>query len=472
MKHTIIELEEGALSLTLVTVSGKATRVESCFRMPFAELHPATLGSTLKALMTEVPDFDSVHVVLGERRIQHFVKEVPRLGVDDLKAFATREALRLGGMSAGAKLLLRGRVLGKAGGGRLRLAVTAMEAALWEPLAAAIAENGLKVGSLWSVEECLGMALRGKDSARVGVVDFSAARARFAVCVDGAPAQVRRFMVPGADVVEGDDTTMLTAQLAMEVPRTLEYLKETGGAQPDCLLLSHRIARADEDLQMFAEVGLPAARFVPAAELAPGQTMPGMATLGLVARLAAGRLGPSLLDGVTITIPASPVRLVVGLAAGLLGCVGVAGAMDVQGERAAAEAALAQHAGERRQLEQELADIQNPAPVVEVQSPDQDRIQEILARRRPNSLAVAGVANAAADKVLLDAIEFGFEDKLIITGSVAGETRLQAFMTLSEFTVALRELGYLASEGKEEVNEVEGSTGRLRFKFVFAWRKP
>ena len=70
----------------------------------------------------------------------------------------------------------------------------------------------------------------------------------------------------------------------------------------------------------------------------------------------------------------------------------------------------------------------------------------------------------------LEALQFGSLERVVMTGTAEAATRLDALMALSEFARHVRALPYLVGEGHDEVGEVEGAPGRVRFVFNLQWR--
>ena len=139
------------------------------------------------------------------------------------------------------------------------------------------------------------------------------------LCDGQAAVQVRRFIVVGGG---GDsDSGALVAQLAMELPRTLYWLRETGHQQPQALVLGTRIdidAESREmlrgDLQSISSATLDFA-------VTEDASRPGLAAAMLLTRLCTGSSLPSLLSLPKIELPWRASRFV---AIGAAAVVGVA----------------------------------------------------------------------------------------------------------------------------------------------------
>lgn len=470
MQTAIIELEEGSLTLTIAQLHKKTPVIGTCFRMPLSDIHGVVLANTLKALMAEIPeDFGTVHVLLGERRMHHFVSQVPSMDAEDLQAFVSREAMRVAGLQTGTELLAVARFRKRLPGRRMLIATTVLPKSVWEPLAKAFAESGIKVAGLHSIEDGMAAALGRESPERTAVIEQSANKARFVLVDNGGVAQVRRFIVPGMDSSDGD-TSVLAAQLAMEVPRTLDYLKEIHCPPPAALVVSHRIAIAAADLEMFRGEVAACSHHVHGCRLEDGQAVPGMATIGLLRQLARGRTPPSLTGGITVVLPSSPLAWIAAAAAVAVGFGCGALATVKQGEVGGLQAALTTTRLETERLERELQALTMPQQEEVAVNPEQIRLAGILTARRPLSRLLAAMCGAAPKNVRFEEVQFTAEDRVQVIGIAEGETRLASLLALSELATHMRAIEFLVGDGKEDVAEVEGGQHRMRFKFTMNWR--
>jgi hypothetical protein len=465
----VVEVEEGAMALTVAAVSS-SIEIRAAARVAFREPTGAALSAALQSLREHLPPgLTGVHVAVGDRRLQHFVTKAPRLPHGELRGFVRRECRRRGSLTADAEVRAHARVLDRRMGRVLSLGVTAATAAVVEPVADACARSGLSLASLTSIETAIGAALDRETAARAAVLDCSAGKARFLLCERGAPTHVRRFLLHGADAAPAD-AAMLAAQLAMEVPRTLEYLKEQGAEPPQVLLVGPRVAVDDADLGLLQGDVPEVRRFDPG--LAAGTEVPGLATIGLLRLLRRGRRPPSLTADIDLELPARPLQRLLPFAAVLVG----AGAAVLAWQNVPAGLRLhAERAGvaeERARLEGELAQLAVAAPAGEAASPDQLRLLEILAQRRACSLALQRLCEAVPDGVLLDAIRFAGADRVVVVvvaGTAAGADRLQALTRLGAFAQRLESVPFLQRTG---VERIEDAAPGVRFAFDLGWRRP
>lgn len=475
--HAIIEIEEGALTLTFGVRIGGRVHVTRCLRTPLADLGRDSLAEALRPLANDhLQDSDGVHVILGERRVQHFVSALPKLPATEVADFAVREALRVTSMPGAGEVLVAPRLVRRAKGGKLVIGVTALPRNVWEPLREAFKQCNLRVSSLHSTEACLAAgafaALRSlrlvKSEAtaieRSAVVECGAGRARFVLCDGKSAVQVRRFMV-GAAEANGD---ALAAQLAMELPRTIDWLRETGHQLPGVLVLGHRVALGDE-----AAEGLRGdlARVVRAPSIeVTGDATPSLASTTLLQQLADRDGLPSLLDPPRVRLPVPGWRRLLLPAAAAAG--GLFSLYAVHERRAtyALRDQIADTMAERETIRQQLvaADVVIRAPFetgAQVQ-----QLNAALGLRRPISRLLAEVSNAANDQVRLDGLQFASNERVVLTGVVRDVTRTGALAQLAEFADRVRALPYLEPYGQEDVGEVLGQPSQFRFRLGMAWR--
>lgn len=466
--HAIIELEEGSLCATLVGRAGNSLRVTRSLRLPLADLARETMVGALRAIGAGIfADVPGVHVVLGERRMQHFVCTVPQMTAAEMEEFVAREGLRLTGAMSAADVLLSVRLLRRASGQRYVVAGAALAKNVWEPVRGAFEQLGITVLGLHSLEACLALATTPAQGERAAVLECSAGRARFVSCDGQAPVQVRRFLVSGG----GDSSPeALTAQLAMEVPRTIDWLRETGHGVPSGLVLGTRVLVDDSAIEMLRGDMGNVARAKIAVEIAEGEGSPGLAVLMLADRLAAGSAPPSLLAEPRIELPWTRGKfasvaavLAAGLACSWSAVVDATVVLRSQEERVAA-------AQETSLLQQELARIAAADARVPAASEADVRLRDALDMRRPTSRLLAEIGNCAGPELHIEELKFASTDRIVVTGVVAGSSRKAALGALADFATQLRGLPYLEVAAQQEVTEVPDQANRFRFRLSMAWR--
>ncbi|MFY9344415.1 MAG: hypothetical protein WAT39_18120 [Planctomycetota bacterium] len=471
MNHAIVELEEGGLNVLVAARVGNQTVVQRSVRVPVADLSREALTTALRSLGGDVLHGTAgVHVVLGDRRTQHFLSTLPAMAPGELVGFVVREALRLTGAPGAADVLVATRFLRRAPGKKLVLGTAAIARSAWEPIAAAFAAHDIKVLGLYSTETCLALAAEPADGAAdapVAMLDCTSGRARFVLCDGQSPVLVRRFLIGAGG--ETNAATM-TTQLAMELPRTFDWLRETGQALPKTLVLGARVQVEDEALPILKGEHLHAivrgqSPLVGGADVAP----PNLGAAMLMVRLCGGQSLPSLLAPVAVTLPLGPSRFV-GLAAAAIAGFACAWSAVVDGTAMLADREeLAATRTENDQLTARLASRDAGVIPAPDRSNDEARLQGALNLRRPVSRLVADVSNAAEPVIVLEETRFASTDRLVVVGSATGSTRQEALAALTVFSKRLRALPYLRADGQDEIAEVPGKN-RFRFKLGMAWR--
>lgn len=466
--QVIVELEDGSLTVTVAVPSQRTTKVLHCIRVALADLSRDTVANALRSINDEVLHAAAgIHVVLGERRIQHFVSNVPKLSRTDVIAFMMREALRLTGMPSEDDVLVAPRILRKLPGGRLVLAATAVARNLWEPIHDAFRAAGLEVLSLQSMEACLAMAAKPAFGNRVAVLECNTGRARFVMCDGDAPVQVRRILISGSS--EGN-AGALAAQLAMELPRTIDWLRETGGAEPNTLLLGSRVGLGDEEIEM-VRGDLEKVLIAPASlELLEGQQSPGLGVAMLLQAIALRTMPASLLERPSIKLPYGSSRLL-GFAAVAVAGLACSWSAVIDGQEF-----LALHhrvdvvETEANRLTNELTALARESAGASAVDPAREKLQGVLDLRRPVSRLIAEVSNCASGEIHLDELKFASMDRVVVTGVVQAGSRKAALAAMADYTRQLRQLPYLESSGQEEVGEVSGQPNCFRFRLLMSWR--
>lgn len=465
--HAIVEIEEGTLHVVVGGRDGRQLRVLRSTRLPLPDLNRDALATALRGLGGDLLHGASgVHVVLGDRRAQHFVTTLPRLGSAAAMQFVVREAARLSGQSVGAELLVKARFLRRRRDGKLVVGATSLPRAAWAQLAEAFEASGLPVLGLHTMEECLARAALGRDDA-VAVVETNTGRARFVLCDGDCPTQVRRFLV-GAG--EGNGHAMAT-QLAMELPRTFEWLRETGQAVPRTLVLGHRVGVDDESMVMLQNEDLAQVLRAPVRLVVDeGQVPPGLAASELLAALANGAPVTSLLGLQRLALPFGSGRLL-----GLLATAAAGIAASVFAVRQGMELwQLRQQvrglAEQQAVLDADVEPEPGAAPMGEV--PTDARLQAVLVRRRPISLLLADISAIAEPELSVEDLRFGGNDRLLVAGVVQGKSRQQALAAIAAFSKRLDAIPYLATGGDEEIVEVPRLPNSFRFRLGMTWRNP
>lgn len=464
--HAIIEIEEGSLTLTIGAKAGNSARIFSCERFPLSDTGGEAVGGVLRGLGTDpLRGAAGVHVIVGDRRASHFVATVPKMPPGEVADFVTREALRVSSLTSPADLMVAPRLLRQPGGGRLEIAASALPASVWQPFASALEASGMEVLALHTSETCLALAAPA-DVANAAILEYSGGRARFVLCDGDAPARVRRFILGSSE----GGSMALAAQLAIELPRTYDWLRENGHSEPRVMVLGNRLCLDDDSVEMLRGELEEIDKATFGWELPEEGAAPGLATLTLMGRLFDEKKVPSLLARPEIRVPWSRARigsLVAAAAAGVALSVGAVadarGYMEASDERARVSAECAR-------LEQQAFALESQAAPAGETSSRHPQLELALSMRRPISRLIAEVSNNATDRVYLEALEFSSTERITVRGVVKGRTRQEALAVLSQFVNGLRALAYFEADGQDEVNEVPGKPHCLRFQLGISWR--
>ena len=474
----IIEIDEGALALTFGVRVGSRIHVTRCHRVALPDQNRDTLINVLRPLATEMlQNTPGVHVILGDRRAQHFVSVLPKMSPAEATDFMVREALRVTSMPAPAEVMVGVRLVRQFKGGRTVVGATALPRTVWEPLREAFRACNIQVLGLHSTEACLAAGafatMRhagrvGKESTsneRCAVVEVGGGRARFVLCDGKSAAQVRRFMVSNSD----NNPEALVTQLAMELPRTIDWLRESGYQAPSVLVLGNRIGIGDESLELIRGE-LEQVMRAEAVEVT-GDVVPSLATTGLLQELAGEMPLPPLSTEPVLRMPPPkwwPLVMPTIAAAG-----GLCSLFALQQHRAALEmqAQAAEAREEGASLRRRLV-----AADVEIRSPDESQAHAkqlaiAVGMRRPISRLVADVSNGVPNEIRLDGLQFATNERVVVTGLVRSSSRTAALAALESFSDQMRALLFLQSDAQEDVTEVPGQQNQFRFRLGMAWRQ-
>lgn len=466
--HAIVEIEEGGLNVVVAATVGDHTSVQRSLRVPVQDLGREALTQALRSLGSDVLQGASgVHVVLGERRMQHFATTVPRLSSDDMVAFVVRESLRLTNQPAPADVLVSTRILRRLPGHRHVLVTSALPRSAWEPVQAAFEANHIPVLGLYAMESCLALAAPAEAAAPVAVLECNGGRARFVLCDGQAPVQVRRFLVGAGESNPG----ALATQLSMELPRTFDWLREIGQPVPQAVVVGNRVPLDGEALDLLKgdELAFVTRAAVPVA-VDEGLAAPGIGVAMLLDRLARGQRPASLLDAPALRgalVSPRRVALAAATAAGLAcswsAVVDGSAWLQVRDE---VRAVVVQAAADEALLAGGTLPVaaSDPAPL--------ERQATALSTRRPVSQLIGQVANAADPTIVLEELRVASGDRMHVAGVVGGPSRRDALAALAGFSQRLRALPFLRLDGQDEVQEVPGRRNCFRFRLGMTWRNP
>jgi len=474
----IIEIDEGALALTFGVRVGSRIHVTRCHRVALPDQNRDTLINVLRPIATEMlQNTPGVHVILGDRRAQHFVSVLPKMSPAESTDFMVREALRVTSMPAPAEVLVGVRLVRRFKGGRSVVGATALPRTVWEPLREAFRACNIQVLGLHSTEACLAagafatmqhagrVANENAPTERCAVVEVGGGRARFVLCDGKSAAQVRRFMISNSD----NNPEALVTQLAMELPRTIDWLRESGYQVPSVLVLGNRIGIADESLELIRGE-LEHVMRAEAVEMT-GDVVPSLATTGLLQELAGETPLPSLSPTPVLRMPPPKWRPFVMPTIAAAG--GLCSLFALQQYRAALalrdEVVEAREEGEtlRRRLVEADVEIRS----LDESDAEARQIAAAVGMRRPVSRLIAEVSSAVPNEILLDGLQFASNERVVVTGIVRSASRTAALAALESFSERVRALLYLQSDAQEDVSEVPGQQNQFRFRLGMAWRQ-
>ncbi len=468
--HALVELEEGGLTVVVAGREGRVPRVVRSTRVPLAALTPEEVASGLLSVSDHFDGVDGVHVLFGDRRARCFTTKLPASSAPDLLSYIRREAVRRGAGNSVRDLLITAEVVKYHPGRLVSVFATALSEEVWAPFAKAFADSGVNVLGLSVAEESLAAATRAQTGNVSLVAEVSGGRARFVIADGRSVVQSRRFIV-GAGSEYADADAVIT-QLAMELPRTLEWLREGNMPIPTSVVVGRRLGVPAEDLQVL--VGDPITELVEAelkVQVDDNTHEPGLAALSVLDRIIRGEGVPSLLVEPKIKLPltrgmriAIATMLAVGFSASATALVNGYQARTHRN-------AFASYTEELRALNRALDDFSRQLPDGEVMLADENRLEKALQTRRPISRLIADISRNAQADMVIDDLTFASKDAITISGYVEGARRSIALASLATFARGMRALTYIGSQGGEDVRPVEGFSARFHFELVFTWRR-
>lgn len=471
---TIVEIEEGTIAVVVGAADGDQVRVLRSERIPLPDLGRETLTNALRALQENcLQGVNAVHVVLGERRLQHFASQLPPTGANDAVAFVVREAQRLCGVQSPGAVMVATRLLRRLPGGRLLLGTTALARSVFEPMQEAFAAVAIEVRGLYSMESMLALAAAATDGRPVAVLECNAGRARFVLCDAQSPVQVRRFLIGG-----GGETNQvaLATHFAMELPRTFDWLRETKQPLPATLLLGTRASLDDESLMLLRNEDLQQVQraVVPFLLAADSMPVPSLGVGMLLARLVAQQQVLSLLDPPRLRLPWSGKRIVSMAAALVTGTIcslsAVVDGTEVMRTLVTREELGRQAADLSAALASEVAAAVASGQTSGTVDAEQERLQMALSTRRPVSRLLAELSNSAGPELHLEELKFAGTERIVVIGIVQGRSRQDVLASIAAFSARLGKIPYLLVGGEDEINEVARQHHCYRFKLGMAWR--
>jgi hypothetical protein len=468
--HAVFEIEEGAMNVVVGSRIGGETRVLRSVRVALSDLTVESFEGAIRSLHSDLlVGVKGVHVVLGDRRSQHFTSTIPKMSSRDAQSFLQREAVRLANLQSVDEVLIAPRVLRRLPGDKFEVTCSALPRVVWSNLETAFANCDVDVVGLHTMESCLAKAVKAAAGEPSAVLEYNAGRVRFVLCIDKHPVQVRRFLIGSGGSV---NSAALVTQLMMELPRTFDWLRETEQQLPDSLILGSRVTIDDESIDMLRGEDL---KSITRAELpvnvSQSEAIPGLAPAVLLHELCSGGDVPSLLSKGVLQMPWDAGRLLTVLTAASIGLICSYSAV-IDGTALLRDArAQKDIAAKVRDAESRLLAAQRTSATRE-DSKDDDTLKRALQMRRPISRLFSEISNSGDANVHLEEITFASKSKIMVTGLVDCSSRQEALAAMGRFSRNLVTLPYLQSGGDSVIKEVKGLKNRFGFKQVLAWRNP
>jgi len=377
--------------------------------------------------------------------------------------------LRVSGLRGTEELLVAPRFIRTLSGGRLTIAVTALPHLVWHPFEVELESRGVPVLGLHTMESCLALAAPATRE-ETGVLEYNAGRARFVLSADGAPLHVRRFILGASEGGLG----ATVAQLALELPRTLDWLRESGLQEPKSLVVGSRlgVAEGSDEMAMLQggleKIGKPAIDY----SVGDGVAEPGLATLMLLSQIDGAGALPSLLAKPSVRVPWGKMRYASVAATAVFGFGLSWSAVMDSNARAAVELERAGIDAQVAEVEMALTEAEDVAVPSGETAVARERLDLALSMRRPISRLLAEISNCATPQIHIATLEFSSADHVSIAGMVKTESRAQALKALAGFVNRVRAIPYLKPGGQDEVTEIPGLANCLRFQLALSWRFP
>jgi hypothetical protein len=463
----LIEIEEGSATLTHVVGRGRGARITAVRRTSLPSTDAEDLGQALATLRQGLAlEGAEVHVAFGDRRFLHFSLDLPALTPGELRAITGRECRSRGSIPPETRVHAVCRFLRRTTDGHRRYAVVGIAENALSSLLAGLRRAGLDPTSVTSLEDAIASAPTPPPQGAIACIDVGPGRARFVYCDGGGATQVRRILVPRFDPGSGDAATV-AMHLAMEIPRTLDYLAGHGLPPPRTIVTTHELPLAAELPSMLPGAAMDVVQFVPPIRPDSDEAPPGFATFGLWHRSRSAR-APSVHRGIELVLPRSWTRTIAASAAAAV--VGTSIAIGVW-LRQEIDAGVQM----QQEFERQVAELRAVRSTTDDEDPtaidaDDERLGTLAGMRRPVSRMVAQVAASVPSELALASLTLARDDRIDLRGVATTTDRRAGLAAIAQLTGRLREVGYLAPDG-EEIRE-NGETGALAFRILLGWRTP
>ncbi len=469
-RRVFLEIDENLLTLSLVMFRGKAVQLQECRSVEVDDLRPDRISKAISPLVNDLGLKDlPCHIAFGDRRFVHARTTLPRLESQELQALVDREIRREGSLSGDKKILSEARLVRKLKDGRYEFTLTAVPADVWAPISEGLIAAGLNIVQMTSLDDATAASLAKTEQGPFAILDLGTSRIRFVHCEGRSVRQVRRIFLPSTNLSDAADAAMAASHLALEIPRTLDFLSGLGCEAPGALLVSQRLSLSEDDL-MIIRGDIPVCRRLEAnfTQEGDGETKPSLATQGLINTVieASSR---SLLANKPIIVP-RPIYLSMSWAAILaLAFITCLAGVMVNADLEAAQADL-----DRINLAtNELAG--RTAEWIEANTPEETasdpRLAALLETRRPISHLVAEVCRKVPEGMHLTGLRLLSQDRIEVTASVSSGSRLESLGLAAKFVQSLATIPYLSKQS-EEIEENRLAPENLRFRVLLHWRTP
>ncbi|MHC5063310.1 MAG: hypothetical protein ACYTG5_04985 [Planctomycetota bacterium] len=469
-RRVFLEIDENLLTLSLAMFRGKAVQIQECRYVELEDLRPDRISKALAPLINDLNLRDlPCHVAFGDRRFVHTRTVLPRLDPPELQALVEREIRREGSLSGDKAVLSDTRLVGRQTDGRHEFTVTAVPKDVWEPIREGLSEAGLDIVQMTSLDDATAAALAKSELDPIAILDLGTSRIRFVHCEGRSVRQVRRIFLPSTNLADAADAAMAASHLALEIPRTLDFLSGLGCKPPEALLVGQRLSLSEDDL-MIIRGDIPDCHRLESnvVQEGEGEVTPSLATQGLINTVLEGSTR-NLLANRPIIIP-RPLFLSVSWAA----VVALAFIASMAGIMVNADlAATARDLDRINRASNDLAG--RTSDWIEANTPEEPpsdpRLAALLGTRRPVSHLVGEVCRRVPEGVHLTGLRLLSQDRIEITGTASSGSRLESLGLAAGFVQQLVAIPYLSKQG-EEIEENRLNPENLRFKVLLHWRTP
>ncbi|MBI5850653.1 MAG: hypothetical protein HZB39_06375 [Planctomycetes bacterium] len=464
--HVVLEIEEEQLVATIADLTRRNATIRSCRRVAIDKPGEEDLAKAFRTVLEgENLANAEIHVVLSDRRFQHFHLDLPRVPARQLREIVEREARRRGKLAAEEEVICGHRLTRRLPQGMQRYAVVALPAAAFRPIERALARRDAKATTLTSLPDALARALPRGLPDRVLVLEITGSKAHIAFCEDAAAVQVRRILLPPVLASGEGPLEPIVSHLALEMPRTLDYLESQKLGRPEAMVVGHVMRLPDEYLRMVAaDVGDCVPYTTPYA-VPEGCPEPGMATYGVLQ--AEVRRQRFSLIGEWQTPASRRLKRVAGVIVGGTVACAVWGATELSLDEAALRAKRDELRSHTATLVERGTQEAGPTPVPAGEvaagsSADLESLAVIFAQRKPISLLVAAACNALPEAGRFTRMHIESEGAIELAGSIDIADRIEALRALASVVDRLGSIAFTTDWSETVAERRDGLTFEVR----------